>query len=98
MTLGALKTATASDQGSQQMLSIADSLEQQAAASAPGSAPIVTAQAAAANLQNQAMLQRLLAAELRQDAARLAHANALRKQSADANRQLRNNLLQILSR
>ena len=98
MSLGALKTATASDQGSQKMLSVADSLEQQAAASAPGSAPIVTAQAQAANLQNQAMLQRLLAAELRQEAARLAHENALRKQSADANRTLRNNLQQILNR
>src|SRR6185437_7549851 len=31
MALGALKTATASDQGSQQMLSVADSLEQEAA-------------------------------------------------------------------
>ena len=98
MSLGALKTATACDQGSQQMLSVANSLEQEAAVSAPGSAPIVTAQAAAANLQNQAMLQRLLAAELRQEAARLAHANALRKQSAEANRTLRNNLQQILSR
>jgi hypothetical protein len=98
LSLGALKTATASDQGSQQMLSVADSLEQEAAASAPGSAPIVTAQAQAANLQNQAMLQRLLAAELRQEAARLAHENALRKQSAEANRNFRNNLQQVLSR
>jgi hypothetical protein len=96
--LGALKTATASDQASQQMLNVADGLEQQAAVSAPGSASILTAQAQAANLQNQAMLQKLLAAELRQEAARLAHANALRKQSADANRDLRNNMLQILSR
>lgn len=98
LALGALKTATASDQASQQMLSVADGLEQQAAVSAPGSASILTAQAQAANLQNQAMLQRMLAAELRQEAARLAHANALRKQSADANRTLRNNLQQILSR
>jgi hypothetical protein len=96
--LGALKTATASDQASQQMLNVADGLEQQAEVSAPGSASILTAQAQAANLQNQAMLQKLLAAELRQEAARLAHANALRKQSADANRDLRNNMLQILSR
>src|SRR6516225_9301286 len=96
--LGALKTATASDQASQQMLNVADGLEQQAAVSAPGSASILTAQAQAANLQNQAMLQKLLAAELRQEAARLAHTNALRKQSADANRDLRNNLQQILSR
>jgi hypothetical protein len=98
LALGALKTATASDQASQQMLSVADGLEQQAAVSAPGSASILTAQAQAANLQNQAMLQRMLAAELRQEAARLAHTNALRKQSADANRTLRNNLQQILSR
>jgi hypothetical protein len=97
-TLGALKTATASDQASQQMLTVADGLEQQAAVSAPGSASILTAQAQAANLQNQAMLQKLLAAELRQEAARLAHANALRKQSADANKDLRNNIQQILSR
>jgi hypothetical protein len=96
--LGALKTATASDQASQQMLNVADGLEQQAAVSAPGSASILTAQAQAASLQNQAMLQRLLAAELRQEAARLAHTNTLRKQSAEANRYLRNNILQILSR
>jgi hypothetical protein len=98
LALGALKTATASDQASQQMLNVADGLEQQAALSAPGSASILTAQAQAANLQNQAMLQRMLAAELRQEAAHLAHSNAMRKQSADANRTLRNNLLQILSR
>jgi hypothetical protein len=98
LALGALKTATASDQASQQMLNVADGLEQQAALSAPGSASILTAQAQAANLQNQAMLQRMLAAELRQGAARLAHTNALRKQSADANRTLRNNFQQILSR
>jgi hypothetical protein len=98
LALGALKTATVSDQASEQMLSVADGLEQQAAVSAPGSASILTAQAQAANLQSQAMLQRMLAAELRQEAARLAHTNALRKQSSDATRDLRNNMQQILSR
>jgi hypothetical protein len=96
--LQALKTATLSDQAGQEMLIVADGLEQQTAVSAPGSASLLTAQAQAANLQNQAMLQKLLAAELRQEAGRLAHANALRKQSAEANRNLRNNLQQILSR
>lgn len=96
--LGALKTATLSDQTSEQMLTVADGLEQQAALSAPGSASILAAQAEAANLQNQAMLQKLLAADLRQEAAGLAHANSLRKQSADATRDLRNNVRQILSR
>lgn len=98
LALGALKTATVSDQASEQMLSVADVLEQQAAVSAPGSASILTAQAQAANLQSQAMLQKMLAAELRQEAVRLAHTNALRKQSSDANRDLRNNMQQILSR
>jgi hypothetical protein len=98
LALGALKTTTISDQASQRMLNVADGLEQQAAVSAPGSASILTAQAQAANLQNQAMLQRMLAAELRQESAHLAHSIALRKQSADANRTLRNNLQQILSR
>jgi dipeptidase len=98
LALDALKTTTISDQASQRMLNVADGIEQQAAVSAPGSASILTAQAQAANLQNQALLQRMLAAELRQEAARLAHTNALRKQSAEANRTLRNNLLQILSR
>ncbi|HKR29986.1 MAG TPA: hypothetical protein VJT08_05890 [Terriglobales bacterium] len=96
--LSALKTATASDQASEQMLNVADGLEQQAALSAPGSACILTAQAQAANLENQAMLHRLLATELREEAARLAHTNALRKQSADANRNLRLNMQQILTR
>jgi len=98
LAVGALKTATASDEASQQMLTVADGLEQQAGISAPGSASILTAQAQAANLQNQAMLQRMLAADLRQEAARLAHANALRKQSAEANKVFRNNLQQILNR
>lgn len=98
LTLGALKTAVVSDQASEQMLGVADGLEQQAAAAAPGSAFLLTAQAQTANLQNQAMLQRMLAAELRQEAARLAHTNALRKQNADATRELRNNMQQILSR
>jgi hypothetical protein len=44
------------------------------------------------------MLQKLLAAELREEAARLAHTNAIRKQSADAHRDLGNNMLEILSR
>lgn len=44
LALEALKTAAVSDQASEQMLSVADGLEQQAAASAPGSASMVTAQ------------------------------------------------------
>jgi hypothetical protein len=36
----------------------------------------------AANIQSQAMMQKMLAAMLRQEAARVAHENALRKRNA----------------
>ena len=98
LALEALKTAIISDQASEQMLTVADGLETQAGLSAPGSASFLTTQAQAAALQNQAMLQKLLAAELRQEAAKLAHSNTLRKQSADATRNLRNGMQQILTR
>lgn len=98
VAIGALKTAVASDQATEQMLGVADGIERQAATAAPGSAPILTAQAQVANLQNQAMLQRMFAAQLRQEATRLAHVNALRKQSAQATNDLRRRMQQILSR
>ena len=40
----------------------------------------------------------MLAAQLREDAARLAHQNALLKQNAQANRMLRNGVQQMLTR
>ena len=98
MAIGAMKTAVVSDQATEQMLGVADGIERQAASAAPGSAPMLTAQAQVANLQNQAMLQRMLATELRQEAARLAHSNAMRKQSVEATNQLRKRMQQILSR
>ncbi len=98
MAMGALKTTVISDQATEQMLSAADSLERQSTGTAPGAVPLLTAQAQVANLQGQAFLQRMLAAELRQEAARLAHDNALVKRSAEANRNLRDHMRQILSR
>src|ERR1043166_3962698 len=49
MAIGAMKTAVASDQATEQMLGVADGIERQAAAAAPGSAPMLTAQAQVAN-------------------------------------------------
>lgn len=98
MASGSLKTAVVADSVTEQMLGVADSLEKQAASTAPGAAPFLSAQAQVANLENQAYLQRLLAAELRQEAMRLAHTNALVKRSAEANRVLRDHMVEILSR
>jgi hypothetical protein len=98
MAMGSLKVAVIADQTTEHLLGVADGIEQEAETAAPGSAPLLTAQAQVANLQNQAMLQKMLAAQLRQEAARLAHSNALRKRSAETTKQLRDHMQQILSR
>jgi hypothetical protein len=95
---GALKAAVISDQSSQQMQGVADSLEQQTAAAAPGSAPLLSAQALASSLEGQAFLQRMLAATLREEAAHLAHSNMLVKESGAATKDLTNGMQQVLTK
>ena len=97
LAMGSLKTTVLSDQTTQGMLALADQLEQQSAAAAPGSGPMLSAQAQVADLETQAYMAKMLAAELRQDAAKLAHQNTLLKQSAAATRNLQNRMQQVLS-
>lgn len=79
-----LKTTLIADQGADTILHTADQMENQVAISTPGSNPFLTAQAQVANLRCQAYLQKMLAAELRQDAGRIAHDNVLIKRKATA--------------
>ncbi len=97
LAMESLKSTVLSDQTTQNMLSIADSLEQQSASQSPGSAPMVAAQAQIASLETQAYLAKVLAAELRQEAAKLAHQNTLLKQSAASTRSLQNQVQKVLS-
>jgi hypothetical protein len=97
MSMDSLKTAMVSDQTTQGMLTLADSLEQQAMTAAPGSASMVTAQARIADLETQAQLAKMLAAQLRQEATKLAHQNALLKQRSVATQSLRNQIQQVLA-
>ena len=97
LAMGSLKTAVLSDQTTQTLLTLADSIEQQSATAAPGSAPILSLLAKVANLETQAYLSKMLAAELRQEAGHLAHQNALLKQSATSTRNLQNQMQQVLS-
>jgi len=97
MAMDSLKTAMVSDQTTQGMLSLADSLEQQAMTVAPGSASMVTAQARIADLETQAQLAKMLAAQLRQEATKLAHQNALLKQRSVATQNLQNQIQQVLA-
>ena len=97
LAMGALKTTVLSDQTTQKMLTLADQLEQQSATAAPGSGPMLSAQGQLADLETQAYMLKMLAAELRQEAAKVAHQNTLLKQSAAATRDLQNQVQRILS-
>jgi hypothetical protein len=97
LAMGSLMTSVLSDRTTQGMLALADSLEQQSASAAPGSGPMLVTQAQVASLESQAYLAKVLAAELRQEAAKLAHQNTLLKQSAAATRNLQNQIQQVLT-
>jgi hypothetical protein len=79
-----LKTTLIADQGADVILQTANEMENQVAVSTPGSNPFLTAQAQVANLRCQAYMQKMLAAELRQEAGRIAHDNVLIKRKTAA--------------
>ena len=89
LAMDTLKALKASDQVVQQPLQGAQMIEDQAAQAAPGSSAFLTGAGLAAAVENQAMMQKLLAVELREEAAILAHANAIRKRQADMAGQFR---------
>lgn len=79
-----LKTTLIADQGQDATIQAANQMENQVATSTPGSNPYLTAEAQVANLRSQAYMQKMLAAELRQEAGRIAHDNALIKSRTTA--------------
>jgi len=89
LAMDTLKTLKASDQVVQQTLQAAQIIEDEAAQAAPGSAAYLTGAGLIAAVENQATTQRMLAAELREEAAILANTNALRKRQADMASQFR---------
>lgn len=64
--------------------------------SAPGSSSLITAAAVAGQIQSQAVTQKMLAAMMRQEAARLAHDNAIRKRNAAYAGQLQTDMTNVL--
>ena len=79
-----LKTALVADQAQDLLLQTANQMENQVALSTPGSNPYLTAQAQLANLRCQAYMQKMLAAQLRQEAGRIAHDNVLVKRKSSS--------------
>jgi hypothetical protein len=64
--------------------------------SAPGSSSLITAAAAAGQIQSHAVTQKMLAAMMRQEAARIAHDNAIRKRNAAYAAQLQTDMTNVL--
>jgi hypothetical protein len=98
LALGTLKTVKASDQIGDLILRAGNQVEDEARLAAPGSAPFLTAGAITANIQSQAMMQKMLAAMLRQEAARIAHENAERKRQGIFAAKVRQNISDALRR
>ncbi len=93
-----MKTLKESDAADDLTLQVANNIEDAASQAAPGSAPFVTATAVVASIQSQALSQEMLAAELRQEAARMAHENALRKRGATMTGDVNTQILNLLKR
>ncbi len=93
-----LKATIVADQGEDTVLQTADQIENQVALSTPGSVPFLTAQAQVVNLRCQAFIQKMLAAELRQEAGRIAHDNVLMKRRTESVGSIGNTIRTALTR
>src|SRR5271165_6550609 len=91
-----LKQTVASDQANTSLLQIADQMENNATL-APGTSSYVSASAYAATLQTLAFQHRLLAAQLREEAAQLAHQSADMKRDTQRTNDLHQSIFNILS-
>jgi hypothetical protein len=82
MALANLKALKASDAAVDQMMTAAEVIENEGVNMAPGSAPYLAGAGMIASVKSQAMMQRMIAGAIRQEAARVAHDNTIRKRNA----------------
>jgi len=82
MALANLKTVKASDAVVDQMMTAANVIEDEGTRMAPGSAAFLAGAGMIASVKSQAVMQRMIAAAIRQEAARVAHDNTVRKRNA----------------
>ena len=95
MAINQLMTLKQADAGADQTLLAAEAIEEEAARMAPGTAAYATAAAAIASIQSQAHMQKMIAGQLRQEAARLAHDMMLLKRDAVFTRESRNKMTEM---
>ena len=90
-----LMTLKLADASADQTLQAADAIENEATQMAPGTAAMVSAAAYVAALQNQAHIQKMIAGQLRQEAARLAHDTMSLKRASVFTRESRSKVQEI---
>jgi hypothetical protein len=93
-----LKTLKAADAISDLTIATSLLMEDEARLAAPGTADYVVAAGVIAAIQNQAVMQKMLAAQIRQEAARLAHRNMIWKRNAIFGSHLRQDMSTLLNR
>ena len=82
LAIGQLMTLKLGDASAEQTLRAAEAIEDEATRMAPGTAAMASAAAYIAAVQSQAHIQKMLAGQLRQEAARLAHDTMALKRGA----------------
>lgn len=96
LTEDTLKTVKESDEADNATLGVANQIESAASHAAPGSAPFLTATAVVGAIESQAVMQKMIASELRQEAGLLAHRTALDKEGAASAQKVAGALMNIL--
>jgi hypothetical protein len=95
MAINQLMTLKQADAGADQTLLAAEAIEEEATRMAPGTAAYASAAAYIAAVQSQAHMQKMIAGQLRQEAARLAHETMLLKRGAAFTRESRNKMTEM---
>jgi hypothetical protein len=88
-------TLKMADAAADQVLLAAEAIEDEGTRMAPGTAAMSSAAAYIAAVQSQAHVQKMIAGQLRQEAARLAHDMALVKRNATFTRESRNKVTEL---
>lgn len=98
VAMAQLKTLKAADAIADQTIAAADLIENEAQQVAPGTAAYLSAAGIIAALENQAIMQKMVAGQMRQEAARLAHENMVRKRNTMLGRDLRQGIGDLFQR
>ena len=95
LAIDQLMTLKMGDASADQVLQAAEAIEDEATRMAPGTAAMSSAAAYIASVQSQAHMQKMIAGQLRQEAARLAHDTMILKRGATFTRESRNKLTEL---